>query len=104
MKISSLNGAKAQGRKDCGSIKVENRADIVIYDFDKPHMKPIHDVLANLIYSAQSEDICLTIIDGNIVYKDGTFTNIDIEKVYYNINKIKNQKLKMVSNMKDNII
>ncbi|MGO5064609.1 MULTISPECIES: amidohydrolase [unclassified Clostridium] len=104
MKISSLNGAKAQGRKDCGSIKVGNRADIVIYNFDKPHMQPIHDVLANLIYSAQSDDICLTIIDGNIVYKDGTFTNIDIEKVYYNINKIKNQKLKMVSNMGDNII
>ncbi len=67
-------------------------------------MKPIHDVLANLIYSAQSDDICLTIIDGNIVYKDGTFTNIDIEKVYYNINRIKNQKLKMVSNIGNNII
>ncbi|EJO5347377.1 amidohydrolase [Clostridium botulinum] len=99
MKISSLNGAKAQGRNDCGRIKVGNRADIVIYDFDKPHMQPVHDVLANLIYSAQSDDICLTIIDGNIVYKDGSFTNIDIEKVYYNVNKIKNEKLKMISHI-----
>ena len=97
MKIASLNGAKAQGRFNSGVIKVGNRADIVIYDFDKPHMQPIHDVLANILYSAEANDICLSIIDGKVVYKDGVFTNIDMEKVYYNVNKIKNEKLKMLN-------
>lgn len=91
--MSCLNGAKSQGREDCGVIKAGNKADIVIYDFDKPHMQPVFDVIANILYSAQSEDICLSMIDGKIVYKDGVFTTIDMEKVYYNVNRIKEEKL-----------
>ncbi|GAA0076283.1 amidohydrolase [Clostridium sp. CTA-5] len=96
LKISCLNGAVSQGREDCGCIKVGNRADIIIYDFDKPHMQPAFDVLANIFYSAQASDICLSMIDGNVVYKNGIFTNIDMEKVYYNVNRIKDEKLKLL--------
>ena len=85
VKISSLNGAKAQGRKDCGALKVGNRADIVIFDMDKPHMQPVHDALANIFYSAQADDVYMTIIDGKVVYKDGIFTTIDMEKVLFNV-------------------
>ncbi|MBN1045366.1 amidohydrolase [Clostridium botulinum] len=93
LKISCLNGAMSQGRNDCGCIKVGNKADIVVYDFNKPHMQPVFDVLANIFYSSQASDICLSMIDGKVVYKNGVFTTIDIEKVYYNVNRIKNEKL-----------
>ncbi|SFC20083.1 amidohydrolase [Clostridium uliginosum] len=96
LNIACLNGATSQGRENCGCIKVGNRADIVIYDFDKPHMQPAFDVLANILYSAQASDICLSMIDGNVVYKDDVFTNIDMEKVYYNVNRIKNEKLALL--------
>ena len=97
IKIATHNGAVAQGREDCGSIKVGNRADIILFDMDKPHLTPVYDELSNILYSAQSEDICLNMIDGEVVYKDGEFTNIDIEKVKYHANRIKEEKLKILS-------
>ena len=87
-KIATINGALAQRRKNCGSIKVGNNADIVVFDLDKPHLQPIHDLLANILFSAQSSDICLSMIDGNIVYKNGEITSIDTEKVIYEVNRI----------------
>lgn len=87
-KMATLNGALSQGRENCGSIKVGNKADILIYDFDKAHLQPVHDVLSNIIYSAQSDDICLNMIDGKVVYKDGLVLTLDTEKVIYQSNRI----------------
>ena len=87
LRLATLNGAMAQGREDCGSIKIGNRADIVVFDFDKPHLQPVHDILSNIIFSAEASDICLSMIDGEVVYKDGYFTNIDTERVIYEVNR-----------------
>ena len=93
LELSCKNGAAAQGRAGCGAIKVGNRADIAVYDLDKAHLQPVYDVLSTLIYSAQASDICLTMVDGKIVYKDGVHTGIDLEKVIYNVRRIRDEKL-----------
>ncbi len=93
LKIATENGALSQGRTDCGIIKVGNKADLIIIDMDKPHLQPVFDVLANVVYSAQSDDICLSMIDGKVVYKDGVFTSIDTERVIYESNRIKDRIL-----------
>ncbi len=86
--MATINGARAQGRKDTGGIKVGNRADIVVYDFDKPHLQPVHDVLSNIIFSAQASDICLNMVDGEVLYKDGELLTMDSERVIYESNRI----------------
>lgn len=83
LKMATVNGALAQGRKDCGMIETGMRADFVILDMDKPHLVPEHDAIANIVYSAQSSDIYMTAIDGRIVYKDGEFLTIDKERIQY---------------------
>lgn len=93
IKIATLNGALSQAREDTGCIKVGNRADVIVFDMDKAHLQPVFNVLSNIVYSANAEDICLTMIDGKLVYKDGEFTSIDSEKVIYESNKIKNRIL-----------
>lgn len=93
IKLATVNGALSQGRTDTGSIQVGNKADIIVFDMDKPNLQPIFDVLSNIVYSASSEDICLTMIDGKLVYKDGEFINIDSEKVIYKSNAIKDRIL-----------
>ena len=93
LKMATKNGAISQGRKDTGSIKVGNKADLIVIDLDKPHLQPVFDVLANVMYSAQSDDICLSMIDGNVVYKNGEFANIDVERVVFESNKIKTRIL-----------
>lgn len=83
LKMATVNGAMAQGRKDCGVIEAGNKADFVILDLDRPHLLPIHNMTANIVYSAQSSDLYMTVIDGKTVYKDGQFLTIDRERVQY---------------------
>ena len=74
-------GALSQGRADCGAIVVGNRADLAVVDLDKPHLTPVHDVLNTLVYSAIGSDVALTMADGKILYENGEFYTIDVEKV-----------------------
>lgn len=79
--IATINGALAQGRADCGALKVGNYADLMIVSLDKPHMKPDHDTAALLVYSAQASDVQATMINGRFVYDRGEWLTIDREKL-----------------------
>lgn len=74
-------GALSQGRTDCGAIAVGNRADLVALDLNAVTMTPAHDPLANVLYAANGSTVALTMVDGRILYKDGAFTTLDIERV-----------------------
>ncbi|NLW41787.1 MAG: amidohydrolase family protein, partial [Tissierellia bacterium] len=93
LKMATINGAKSQGRENCGSLKMGNQADFIVVDMNKSHLQPIYDYLGNIIYSAQASDICLSVVDGEIIYKDGELTNIDEEKVIYQCNKSRDRIL-----------
>ena len=87
LRAATLNGALAQGRTDSGVIREGARADLVVLDIDQPWMTPTIDLLTNVIYSAQGSDVCLTMVDGKVLYRDGEYTTIDIEKVKYETQK-----------------
>lgn len=80
-------GAIGQQREDCGLIKEGYRADIVVMDIDTVNMFPRHNLLNNLIYSASGNDVVLTMVDGRILYRDGMFPTMDIEKIKFECNK-----------------
>ena len=77
---ATLSGALSQGRKDCGSLKAGYKADLIVLDIDQPHMVPVYHLANNLVYSASGSDILLTMVDGRILWQDGEYKTIDIEK------------------------
>ena len=77
-------GASAQGRSDSGTLKVGAKADLIVLNTSLPHMMPVHDMLNNLVFAAQGSDVCLTMVDGKVLYKDGEYLTLDIEKIVYN--------------------
>lgn len=81
LKMATFNGARLQGRGDTGELRVGKKADLVAIDFDKPHLIPAFDYPAMLAYSAQDSDVCLTMIDGKILYENGEFKTLDAEKI-----------------------
>ena len=83
LRAATLAGAKAQGRENTGLIREGFRADIVVIDTDKPYMYPVHNILNNIVYSASGSDVVLTMCDGKILYKDGEYMTIDIEKTVF---------------------
>jgi 5-methylthioadenosine/S-adenosylhomocysteine deaminase len=84
---ASRAGALSQGRTDCGVVAVGNRADLAVIDLDRAHLTPVHEVLNTLVYSAIGSDIVLTMADGKILYENGEFLTIDIEKIKAYANK-----------------
>lgn len=73
-------GALAQGRQDCGEIQEGYRADLVVLDVSSPGMQPMHDLIGNVGYTASGSDIVLTMCDGVVVYRDGTYPTIDVAR------------------------
>jgi 5-methylthioadenosine/S-adenosylhomocysteine deaminase len=80
--MATVTGAQAQGRsKECGMIEVGMDADIALVDFSAPHLMPCHNVLNGLVYSAKGGDVAMTMVRGNILYQNGRFPTIDLQKV-----------------------
>ena len=78
--VATRNGAVAQGRKDCGLIKEGFKADLAVLDVTGPSWTPMTDPLCNLVYAGHGSDVVLTMCDGKVVYRDGAWPTIDLEK------------------------
>lgn len=88
LKMATVNGAKALNRDDLGIVREGGKADLILIDLDKPHFLPLHNPVSALAYSAQGADVCLTMVDGQILYEKGECKTIDKEKVWFHINRI----------------
>ena len=86
--VATRNGALAQGRADCGTIAVGAAADLILLDRNALHNVPNYDDYAMLAYSASSEDIRMTMVDGRILYQNGEYTLIDEERLRYDFAKV----------------
>jgi 5-methylthioadenosine/S-adenosylhomocysteine deaminase len=73
-------GALGQGRHDCGLLQESYRADLIVVDMSAPGTHPVFDMYNSLVYSASGSDISLTMIDGKIVYENGEYMTIDVER------------------------
>lgn len=80
-------GALGQGREDCGLVKEGFKADLLVADISQPNMHPVHDLKNNLVYSASGSDVLMTMVDGEILYKDGEYYSIDVEKTIFEAQK-----------------
>ncbi len=80
--MATVCGAKAQGRAEsAGMIKVGMDADLCLVDFSAPHLMPCHNVLNALCFSAKGGDVAMTMVRGKILYQNGRFPTIDLQKV-----------------------
>lgn len=87
LKIATVNGAFSQGRTDCGAIKTGNKADLILLEENTEHTVPVNDALSNVIFASEGSDVVLTMVDGKVLYKNGEYTTLDIEKAKYNATK-----------------
>ena len=80
--MATVCGARAQGRADrIGMIKEGYDADLCLVDFSAPHLMPCHNVLNALTFSAKGGDVAMTMVQGKILYQNGSFPTIDLKSV-----------------------
>ncbi len=69
LKIATLGGGKALGLK-IGEIRVGNLADIILIDLKRPELTPRHNLISNLVYSANGSCVDTTICNGKILMQN----------------------------------
>ena len=96
--MATVCGARAQGRSSsCGMLKVGMDADIALVDFSAPHLIPCHNVINGLVFSAKGGDVAMTMVQGRILYQNGTFPTLDLktaveELTSYGMNRLFGEK------------
>lgn len=96
LKMATRVGALSQGREDCGDIAEGYRADLAVLSLKRPAMNPRHSALSNVLYAAENSDVEMTVVDGRVVYRDGEFPTLDIERIVFETNRcVKNLLARM---------
>lgn len=79
-------GALSQGRDDCGYVAVGAKADLCVLDTSGPSWSPMTNPLVNVVYAGHGADVCLTMCDGEVVYRDGVYPTLDVERAKAEVN------------------
>lgn len=82
LRMATVNGAKALRReKSIGSLEVGKKADVILVDLSKPHLKPLHNTYANIVYSAHGSDVDTVIVDGKILMENRQVKTLDEQAI-----------------------
>jgi 5-methylthioadenosine/S-adenosylhomocysteine deaminase len=80
--MATMGGARAMGlQEEIGSIEIGKRADLVAFDFRRPHLTPNMNPLGNIVHVAQGRDVEMVVVDGDIVVAGGQPTKVDAETI-----------------------
>lgn len=89
LRMATVNGAHAMGLKDCDVLAEGKCADLIIIDLHQPNMQPLNNITKNIVYSGSKQNIVLTMVNGNVLYENGTFhIGAEPEEVYAKANEI----------------
>ena len=77
LEMATINAAKALGlEKEIGSLELGKRADIAIFDLQKPYVGVLHRPLSSFVTAGKGSDVRAVLVDGKVVYRNGTFTHL----------------------------
>lgn len=84
-------GALSQGREDCGLLKEGYKADLCVMDITGPQWCPMTSPIYNVVFAGDGSDVVLTMCDGEVVYENGSWPGIDIERAKDEVQKRTNR-------------
>jgi 5-methylthioadenosine/S-adenosylhomocysteine deaminase len=83
LRWATQNGARAMGFHESGVLREGAPADLILVDFNRPHLHPRHDLIANLVHSAKGADVTHVIVDGKLLMRDRELLTLDEERILY---------------------
>lgn len=88
LEMATKGGAQAMGLDNCDVLAEGKCADFAVVDLNQPNMQPVHNIPKNLVYAGSKQNICMTVIDGKILYENGNFTTVDKAEIFARAKKI----------------
>ncbi len=80
--MATLGGAQAVGMaEDIGTLAVGKKADLVVFDTRRPHLRPLVNPLGTLVHTAQGRDVEMVMVDGETLVEDGRPVRADLDRI-----------------------
>jgi 5-methylthioadenosine/S-adenosylhomocysteine deaminase len=77
LEMATINAARALGLEhELGSLEAGKRADIAVFDLDKPYVGVLHRPLSSFVTAGKGSDVRVVMVDGRVVYRDGNFLRL----------------------------
>ncbi len=78
LELATLHGARALGIADqVGSIEPGKRADFIVINTDAPHLTPVWNPVASVVFAAQGSDVDTVVIDGQPIMAGRKLLTLD---------------------------
>jgi cytosine/adenosine deaminase-related metal-dependent hydrolase len=74
---ATIGGADALGRPDLGRLQPGARADITVFDLDRPHLGQVIDPIQTMLLAGHGRDFSTVVIDGRFVMEERVIPGID---------------------------
>lgn len=81
LEMATAESAKAMHRPDLGTVTVGSPADLAIVDLSGPHVAPLYDIEAALVYGSRAGDVTHTIVGGRLVLDNREVVGVDEEQI-----------------------
>lgn len=79
VRAATIEGARAIGlEKEIGSIEPGKEADLIAIDLSAPHLMPVHNVLALIVYAIGRGDVSDVFVAGKQVVANRELTQVDV--------------------------
>lgn len=89
LKVATVNGAKALGRNDLGSLESGKAADLFMIDADALELSgTLHDPKSLIARVGVTGPVFLTMVNGRVVYKDGRLQGVDEQALAHEGEKV----------------
>ena len=56
---------------EIGSVEPEKKADLIVVDLNRPHLRPHYGDYPALVFYARAPDVAFSVVDGQVVMEDG---------------------------------
>ena len=82
-RMATVAGARALGFEKTGLLREGWTADFMLVDLDRPHYVgwDLKNLPGCIVYAGSSADVTATVVAGETLYENGSFTRLDKEKI-----------------------
>jgi cytosine/adenosine deaminase-related metal-dependent hydrolase len=89
LELATLTGAQALGIGDeIGSLEPGKKADLVLFDTERPEWQALFNPINNLVYNADGRSVHTVIVDGRVVVDAYRQTFVDESRLYATVQEI----------------
>jgi cytosine/adenosine deaminase-related metal-dependent hydrolase len=89
LELATLTGARALGLgDDIGSLEPGKKADLVLFDTQRPEWQALFNPVNNLVYNADGRSVHTVIVDGRVVVDAYRQTFVDEPSLYGRVQEI----------------